>query len=73
MTYNEVLMAVNEMVASGNFTYTNYFWLIFQNWFSFAQFCFSYIMICDMTILGLFGLIKGIQWVLKFKRQEIEN
>lgn len=73
MTYNEVLMAVNEMVASGNFTYVNYFKIIFQNWFSFAQFCFSYIMICNVVVFGLFGVIKVIQYALKSKRQEIEN
>ena len=73
MTYNEVLVALNEMIASGNFTYLKYLELISQNWFSFAQWCFSYAVIWSGIIFGSFGLVAYIKYVVKSIRQEIEE
>ena len=73
MTYTQVLLEVQELVASGNFTYLEYMNLISQNWFSFAQWCFSYAVIWNVIIFGFIGFAKYIKTVRKAIKEEVEG
>ena len=73
MTYAQVLLAVQELVASGNFTYLKYLEIISQNWFSFAQWCFSYAVIWSVIIFGSIGFVKYVKVVSKAIKEEVEG
>ena len=73
MTYSQVLVAVQELVASGNFTYLKYMELVSQNWLSFASWVFSYTVVWNCIIFGTIGFVKYIKVVSKAIKEEVEG
>ena len=73
MTYAQVLNELEMMIANGNFTYLNYINLVSQNWFSFAQWVFSYALIWTVMIFGSVGVFKYTKMVVNSIKEEIEG
>lgn len=73
MTYTEVLNAVKELVASGQFNYVDYLNLVFQNWFSAAQWTFCYAGVWSIVIFGTIALVKYIKLIVNSIKEEVEG
>lgn len=73
MTYAQVLNELEMMVANGNFTYLNYINLVSQNWFSFAQWVFSYTLVWTLMIFSSIGVFKFTKMVVNSIKEEIEG
>ena len=73
MTYAQVLNELEIMIANGNFTYLNYINLVSQNWFSFAQWVFSYAIFWTIMIFGSVGVFTYTMMVVNSIKEEIEG
>lgn len=73
MTYNEVLIAIEEMVAGGSWNYIDYLNLVFQNWFSAAQWTFCYAGVWSIVIFGTIALVKYIKLIVNSIKEEVEG
>jgi len=73
MSYMEVMNAIKEMVANGQFNYITYLNLVEQNYFTLAQYLFCEAAVLSGVIYGTVALIKYVKMVIKSMKEEIEG
>lgn len=65
MTYNEVMIAIKEMVANGTFNYVSYLKIVFSNWYTAGAYLWAAMAFLSIIVTAVASTVLTVKEIKK--------